>query len=154
MEADVNNRRKLKDRRNSKRGKGEKERRKLERRISEGDQNIYDLLYGERRKKCEVEVADAVKMIHCYFDIMAKVYSFLGHDAQKCFPGLGESAAKNQLALMALQMLIRTQDKASLKAVRLVLEDEEKYMKGHEGTPMAEYFLHLSPEVKILLDRH
>jgi hypothetical protein len=147
----MTDRRTTNDRREGKERRKDRERRKA---VEKGNCNIYEILYPERRKNIEVGRREAVEAIRCYFDIMAKVYSFLDHDAQKIFPKLGANAARTQLVLAAIQMYVRSQSKESLKAVRKVLREEEKYSKDHEGSAIAAMFMQIKPQVELLIDSH
>jgi hypothetical protein len=119
----------------------------------EEGKNIYETLYRSKKGIGKyIEPSESWKVVRCYFDLMAKVYTLLGPEARKLFPKLGETAAKTQLVLFSLQAVLRTQDKASKKILKRALKEEAQFIKDHEGTPIAELFNHIKPQFEELLE--
>jgi hypothetical protein len=130
------------------------------RKSSKEERNLYKLLFLDKKKK-----ADALKIIQCYFDTFAKIYSLFEHDAIKSFPKLGNNAARNRFALVAVQMLVCSQSEDSRKAIKdelleinprkvlvKILKKEADYAKEHKGTPISDMFLEKKKQLQELLD--
>lgn len=118
-------------------------------------QNVYHLLFPEKKENTEEQRMESLKNIRHYFDMSAKIYGLLGAEVKRYFPKIGERVAQNQLALVAIDTLMQTRDKASLKAMERILKDEEKYTEEHPGSPLAELFLKMKPEIDLLIkDSH
>jgi len=118
-------------------------------------QNIYQMLFHEKKENTEEQRMESLKNIRHYFDMSAKIYGLLGAEVKRYFLKIGERVAQNQLALVAIDTLMQTRDKTSLKAMERILKDEEKYTEEHPGSPLAELFLKMRPEIDLLIkDSH
>jgi hypothetical protein len=84
---------------------------------------IFDMLHDGKKEKKKVSRNDILDIMECYHDAVRKMRSFLVPVAQKYFPNLDADEARKQMELVAIQMLMRSQDSASLEAVKKALKE-------------------------------
>jgi hypothetical protein len=91
--------------------------------------NIFGRLFPGKKEKKKVSEEDALKIIHFYHELEAKLHSFLPEYSQKYFPNLEPDMAQAQMELVAIQMLMRSQDPASVDTIKDILKKEENYIE-------------------------
>ena len=89
------------------------------------DDNLFETLYPEKKEKKHVSKDDAMKLVENYHDVVTKLRTFLAVYAPKYFPSLSEDDALEEMELVALQTLMRSQDEATLDAVKDILKEED-----------------------------
>ena len=91
--------------------------------------NLYERLFPDKKEKKHVSHEDAMEMIEFYHDTVSNMREFLAPYSQKYFSNLGKDIALAQMELIAIQTLMRSQDPASLEAVKNILKKEENFVE-------------------------
>jgi hypothetical protein len=97
--------------------------------LKNGENTVYEKGFHKKKEKKEVSKKEALKIIENYHKTVMKVRRFLVPFAKKYFPDSSQDIAGAQMELIAIQTLMRSQESASVDAIRTILKEKEDYIE-------------------------